>query len=189
MGDALKKNHRYSVEEYEALTRHAGEGERYEYADGQLVVKDEYTTDEHNLILLNIYRLLYAHFHPKGCKVFTENVRLAIDAHNQFRLPDVMVTCSPRDHASGDAKRDPLLLVEVLSASSSFVDLVDKVKAYKTIPALQAYLIVKPDKVWVRVYQRDAQGGWNETEYERKTEIIRLQDLHIPLQEVYLGSP
>ncbi len=101
MGDALKKNHRYSLEEYEALALNTREGERYEYVDGQLVVKDEYTTDEHNLVLLNIYRLLHTHFSPKGCKVFTENVRLALDAQNQFRLPDIMVTCSQRDKTTG----------------------------------------------------------------------------------------
>ncbi len=185
MGDALRRDHHYSVADYEALVLNAREGERYEYADGQLVVKDKYTTDEHNLVLLNIYRLLHAHFSPGGCKVFTENVRLSIQAQNQFRLPDVMVTCPERDKTSGDAKRDPLLLVEVLSASSAFIDLVDKVKAYKTIPALQAYLVVKPDKVWVRVYERKAKGEWTEHEYETESDIITLQDLSLRLQEVY----
>jgi Uma2 family endonuclease len=136
------------------------------------VVKDEYTSDEHNLVLLNVYRLLHAQLGPKGCKVFTENVRLSIDAPTQFRLPDVMVTCSERDKTPGDAKRDPLLLVEALSASSAFVDLMDKVKAYKTIPSLRAYLIVKPDKVWVRAYQRDGDGAWTEQEYESASDVL-----------------
>jgi Uma2 family endonuclease len=185
MGDALTQNQRYSVEAYEALAANAGEGQRYEYADGQLVVKDEYTSDEHNLVLLNVYRLLHAHFGPKGCKVFTENVRLAIDASTQFRLPDVMVTCSERDKTPGEAKRDPLLLVEVLSASSAFVDLVDKVKAYKTLPGLRAYLIVKPDKVWVRAYVRDGNGAWTEREYESASDVIALVELSLPLRDVY----
>jgi Uma2 family endonuclease len=77
------------------------------------------------------------------------------------------------------------VLVEVLSASSSFIDLVDKVKAYKRIPTLQAYLIVKPDKVWVRLYEREGQGGWAERECENEKEVITLQDLSLPLQEVY----
>jgi Uma2 family endonuclease len=185
MGNALKGNQRYSVEAYEALAANAGEGERYEYADGQLVVKDEYTSDEHNLVLLNVYRLLHAHFGGRGCKVFTENVRLAIDAHTQFRLPDVMVTPSERDKTPGEAKRDPLLLVEVLSASSAFVDLVDKAKAYKTIPGLRAYLIVKPDKVWVRAYVRDDAGTWTEREYESAGDVLSLGEVSLPLREVY----
>ncbi len=121
----------------------------------------------------------------KGCKVFTENVRLAIDEHTQFRLPDVMVTPSERDKTPGDAKRDPLLLVEVLSASSAFVDLVDKAKAYKTIPGLRAYLIVKPDKVWVRAYVRNEAGAWTEREYESAGDVIALGELSLPLREVY----
>jgi Uma2 family endonuclease len=73
----------------------------------------------------------------------------------------------------------------VLSPSSAFVDLVDKVKAYKTLPSLQAYLIVKPDQVWARVYERDTTGGWSEREYEAESEAITIRDVSLPLREVY----
>jgi Uma2 family endonuclease len=77
------------------------------------------------------------------------------------------------------------LLVEVLSASSAFVDLVDKAKAYKTIPGLRAYLIVKPDKVWVRAYVRDGAGAWTEREYESASDVLSLGEVSLPLREVY----
>ncbi len=108
-----------------------------------------------------------------------------ITESNQFRLPDIMVTCSERDKTPGDAKREPLLLVEVLSPSSAFVDLVDKVKAYKTLPSLQAYLIVNPDQVWARGYERDAAGGWPERKYEAESETIIIRDVLLTLREVY----
>jgi hypothetical protein len=87
MGDALSQNQRYSVEAYEALAANAGEGERYEYADGQLVVKDEYTSDEHNLVLLNVYRLLHAQFGPKGCKCLPKTCAWLLMNIRSFACP------------------------------------------------------------------------------------------------------
>jgi Uma2 family endonuclease len=159
MGDAQKKNHYYTIEEYEALVRNAKEGERFEYANGQIIVMDEYTTKSHNRVVGNMYRLLINHYEPKGCSVYTENVRLKIENENTYRLPDVMVTCSERDALSEDIAQEPVLLVEVLS-TNAFTDLVEKVHLYKKIAALQAYIIINPAIVWVRVYQRGENGNW-----------------------------
>jgi hypothetical protein len=48
MEDVPVKRHFYSVTEYEALVRDAKEGERYEYADGEIIRGEDYTTDWHN---------------------------------------------------------------------------------------------------------------------------------------------
>ena len=97
MGDALLTKTFYSVEEYKALTRDSGEGERYEYADGQIIRCEEYTTGTLNQIVINCCHVLSDHFYPKGCRVYTKNVRLVIGDDEEYRLPDVMVTCSERD--------------------------------------------------------------------------------------------
>lgn len=190
MGDAQKNNHYYSVEEYEAIVKNSKEGERYEYCDGEIIpFRDEYTTDDHNQIIQNTADSLKGHFYPQGCRVYTENVRLIVEEHTQFRLPDVMVTCSNRDKESKDAKRDPIIIVEVLSPSTSFTDLVEKVEAYKCIASLQAYLIINPAKVWVRIYQRDAQGQWQqEADLESINQTIAIPSLQlsIPVAKLYL---
>jgi hypothetical protein len=55
----------------------------------------------------------------------------------------------------------------------------------KTLPSLQAYLIVKPDQVWARGYERDAAGGWPERKYEAESETIMIRDVLLTLREVY----
>jgi Uma2 family endonuclease len=79
--------------------------------------------------------------------VYTENVRLVIGNQDEFRLPDVLVTCSDRDKADNMSKRDPVLLVEVLSPATALQDLGSKLDAYREIPSLQAYLIINPAEV------------------------------------------
>ncbi len=156
MGDALlKNNHRYSVAEYEAIAQNAKPGERYEYVNGQLIpFTDEYTTNQHNQVVLNAYRLLSDHFYPKGCRVFTENVRLMIN-NEEYRLPDVVATCSEGDKNAKEGVREPIVLVEVLSPSTAMQDLAVKADSYRKINSLQAYFIVNPGEVWVRLYERD----------------------------------
>jgi Uma2 family endonuclease len=188
MGDALKRKHFYSLEEYEKIVANAREGERYEYADGEIIVLDEYTTDNHNQVVLNTATLLAAHYYPKACRVYTENVRLAIEQEKNYRQPDVMVTCSERDRNSRDAKRDPVILVEVLSPATSFTDLVEKVKLYQKIPTLAVYMIINPAKVWVGVYENISGQGFSPiVEYDTIDSRIELSaiGLTIPVESLY----
>jgi Uma2 family endonuclease len=63
-----------------------------------------------------------------------------------------------------------------------------KLDAYRRIDSLQAYLIVNPKEVWVRVYHRDAAGHWPPDEvYARIDDAIALDGLglSLPLREVY----
>jgi len=182
MGDALLKKTFYSVAEYEALVRDAGEGERYEYADGQIIRCEEYTTGTHNQIIINCCRLLADHFYPKGCRVYTENVRLVIGEDEEYRLPDVMVTCSERDKSDNTGKRDPVMLVEVLSPGTALQDLGSKLDSYRKIESLQAYLIVNPGEVWVRVYRRDNAGHWPPDQvYASLQDSVQLDNLGVTL--------
>jgi Uma2 family endonuclease len=111
-----------------------------------------------------------------------------IGEEEQFRLPDVMVTCSERDKADPLTKRDPIILIEVLSPGTAMQDFGGKLDAYRRIDSLQAYLIVNPAEVWVRVYHRDAAGHWPPDQvYARLEDTIQLDapGLALPLREVY----
>lgn len=188
MGDALKKGQPYSIEEYENLLARSKPGERYEYANGEIIVLDEYTTAAHNQIVLNAASICMEHFYPRGCRVFTENVRLIIESEKNHRLPDVMVTCSDRDKHSIDAMHEPALLVEVLSTSTQREDTGKKLDAYLTIASLQAYIIVDPIEVWIRVYER-IDGKWGmQPLYTSITSQIYIKSLELsfPLSRIYL---
>jgi Uma2 family endonuclease len=188
MGDALRKKQFYSVEEYEQIVRVAKPGERFEYAEGQIIVMDEYTSNAHATVVSNASFLLQSHFRPNGCRVYTENARLVIEGFGSHRLPDVMVTCSERDKQSEDMNQDPILLVEVLS-NNVFSDLGDKVREYKSIETLKAYMIVNPKKVWVRVYERAGNGDFlPEKDYTNLSDSILLPSsgLTLPLSSLYL---
>jgi Uma2 family endonuclease len=189
MGDALLKTKtHYTLEEYEKLVRNAREGECYEYYNGVIVSMTEYRTLPHNQIVQNAADVLKAYFYPKGCRVYTENVRLVVKKGTEYRLLDVIATHSERDGLSRNEKRNPVVLVEVLSPATVFQDLGLKADSYRKIVSLQAYLIVNPQEVWVRVYERNAGGDWlPDWSYTSRSETFTLTNLNllVPLAELY----
>lgn len=140
MGDALLKRHHFTVAEYEALEA-AEEGVRYEFMDG-LVYAMFGAGAVHNQIVQNAAFHLRSHFRPRGCRVFTETVKLAAATGRRYVYPDVMVSCSERHRAANQMVQDPVLIIEVLSESTEGRDLRKKLDVYQAIPSLQAYVMV-----------------------------------------------
>ena len=157
MGYALEKQSPLSYAEYQALESTATE-QRYEYLDG-IVVSMAGGTDVHNQIVGNAAYALRNFYRPRGCRVLTETVKLELLEERRYVYPDVMVTFSDRDKDSHRLKREPVLIIEVLSSTEK-KDLKDKVEYYQNIPSLRAYLLVEQTEYWVRVYERDEEEKW-----------------------------
>jgi Uma2 family endonuclease len=157
VGHALHTQQKLTYAEYETLERQA-EDIRYEFADGEVRAMSG-ASIAHNQIVQNLGLLLRRDFRPKGCRVYTETVKLQTEAFRRYFYPDVMLTCSEADQQARQLVREPVLLVEVLSGSTEKHDLGKKVDYYQKIHTLKAYLIVAQDEYWVRVYERP-DGEW-----------------------------
>lgn len=168
MGKALETT-KHTLEEY----LNGPEAGRFEYYKGNIITCEEYTSINHNQIVLNVADALKAHFYPKGCRVYTQNIRLKVAEGEEYRLPDVMATCA--GPTSGFEITEPVVLVEVLSPSTAMTDLAVKADSYRKIQSLQAYLIINPNEIWVRVYERDKKGGWlTDVSYQQLSDTIQL---------------
>jgi Uma2 family endonuclease len=187
MGDPLYKHVYLSLREYEALEGAAEEGVRYEFIDGMVYAMSGGTVSHHQIIQ-NALLSLVAHYRPRGCRVFTETVKLAVAAGKRYVYPDVMVTCSERDKGDDRVMREPVLIVEVLSDTTENRDLKEKVDIYQEINTLQAYVIVDQYTCWLRVYERDAAGAWRSHRLLNQPDAalqLSTLDWHISLAELY----
>ena len=72
--------------------------------------------------------------------------------------PDVLVYCGPRVPRGMQEVPSPLILVEVLSPSTRRRDHGVKLEGYFTLPSLQHYLIVDPDRFLLIHHRRGAAG-------------------------------
>jgi Uma2 family endonuclease len=71
-----------------------------------------------------------------------------------------MLSCEPRDHAAVQFIEQPTLIVGVLSESTAAFDRGDKFAAYRTLPALQEYVLVDIPARRLESFRRIADSDW-----------------------------
>jgi Uma2 family endonuclease len=86
---------------------------------------------DHNLIVTNLVALLKPLARAKGCRVYSETVKLKL-SEDTFYYPDVMVVCGPKAHPLYETA--PCLVVEVLSPSTEAQDRREKLARYLRLP-------------------------------------------------------
>ena len=184
MEQAQSAPRRYTPAEYFALEEHSEE--HHEYYDGEVLALAG-GTKTHNLITQNITLHLRAGLRGKGCQVFMEDVRLAIRHDFHYTYPDVVVSCDPADRLDPVLVRQPVLIVEVLSPSTSDYDRGRKFKQYKQLASLRHYILVSQTAWVLEWFRRDEADQWIYTVFSDPTDVLKIPDLgiHLPLAAAY----
>ncbi|MCW5610218.1 MAG: Uma2 family endonuclease [Rubrivivax sp.] len=116
--------------------------------------------EAHVTATMNVGMALRQHLKGSPCRTFTTDMKLRVDAADAFFYPDVFVTCSAADAADPLIKREPVLVVEVLSPSTAAYDRGEKFAAYRQLPGLQEYLLVDPAARRCDLYRKGADSLW-----------------------------
>jgi Uma2 family endonuclease len=99
-----------------------------------------------------------------ACEVFVSGPKVQIDANTAFE-PDVVVTCA--NVPDGLLVPEPLIIVEVLSATTRDRDFTIKLAGYAALPSVAHYLLVETQRRLIVHHHRA--GG----EQEFRTSIVR----------------
>ena len=155
----MEKPKRISFEEYERMESLSDE--RLEYYDG-VVVHMESPSMQHELIVTNVGDVLAASVREMGCRKFTNATVMTPGRPHGFK-PDLAISCDaidlgPGEHQRACRLRSPSMIVEVLSRSTSTVDLGDKLLEYSRLASLALYLVIDSRRRWSVYYERDAGG-------------------------------
>ena len=156
LSDAMPSQGCWSDEHYLWLTDHTRR--LVEFTDGRVEVLPM-PTERHQIILLFLYRLLYAHVHeaPHEGVVVTSGLRMRV-REGKFREPDLLLL---RDRT--DSRRQDRfwlgadLVVEIVSPDDPSRDLVVKRADYAEA-AIPEYWIVDPRAETVTVLGLTADG-------------------------------
>jgi Uma2 family endonuclease len=114
-----------------------GSGRRFELVDGELRPMSP-GRPIHGTIQSALNALIFYHLATAGspCRIVIEpGVITAWHAHDNMRVPDLGITCTP-DAPEHRALPDPLVLIEILSPSNA-VDTWDNVWAYTTVASVR----------------------------------------------------
>lgn len=163
---------------------------RYEYFDGE-VIEMSGGSPEHSLLGSRIGFLLNRELMPKGCLVYSSEVKIKVPTMLPYRYGDVSALCGqPIYELFGKQKllANPNLIIEVLSPSTEKYDRVSKLKAYKSIESLREYMLVWQDRKLVMLFTKHNEKFWFQSEYAGG-ETLKLESLECELgvDEIYQG--
>jgi hypothetical protein len=117
----------------------------------------------HAAIQRNLIGLLYNCLRGHRCQAFGSELK--IQTGYSIRYPDAFVVCSPATPGAL-VVTDPVIVFEILSESTSYIDRIDKNREYRGTSSIQRYVILEQTKpaatvtcpVWGRLGGRDR--GW-----------------------------
>ena len=156
VGYALEKR-RMTADEF--LAWDADQTVRHEFVRGEVFAMAG-GEDRHYSVALNLAVALHQHLRGSPCRVYGSDVKLRVEAADCFYYPDLMVTCSAADAADRLVKREPVLVVEVLSPSTAAFDRGEKFAAYRQLPSLAEFLLVDIDARRCELFRKGADGLW-----------------------------
>ncbi|MGF1514102.1 MAG: Uma2 family endonuclease [Elainellaceae cyanobacterium] len=176
----------YTAEEY--LAQEVLSKTRSEYRSGEIVPMTG-GTPEHNEINSILNAILRFSLKGQPYSIFIADQRLWIPDRDLYTSPDTMVTLRPPELKPGrkDTVINPILVAEVLSASTRAYDRDEKFSAYRTVPSLQEYLLIDQYKPCIEQYVKQAQGKWLFAEYRGLERQLRLSSVAVdlPLADLY----
>src|SRR6202044_576777 len=89
------------------------------------------------------------------CRVFPDGMTVRIAARTAFE-PDALVVCPPPTNLDTMEIPNPVIVVEVLSPSTAADDHGLKLDGYFSLPSVEHYLILDPDRRVVIHHKREA---------------------------------
>jgi Uma2 family endonuclease len=88
------------------------------------------------------------------CHMLPDGMTVRVDEHTAHE-PDALVYCGEKLSNSSVEVPNPVIVVEVLSPSTRYIDASAKLAGYFSRPSVQHYLIVDPDKPLVVHHRRE----------------------------------
>ena len=165
---------------------------KHEYLAGQIVAMGE-ASDRHGLIAGALHAALLPAARRKACQLFIADMKVRVDHEGEsyFYYPDLLLSCQPDDKESAYYRRHPCLLVEVLSPSTERIDTREKLFAYRLLPSLREYLLLRQDRGQADLYQWSDEGRWQHHVLGQPDDALALRclDAAVSLRDVYADVP
>lgn len=175
-----------TAEDY--LTAEVQSDIRNEYRNGAIIPMTG-GTPAHNELISTLIFLLKSALRKQPYSIFVTDQRLWIPDRNIYTYPDVMVTPRPAELMPNrkDTVMNPIVLVEVLSASTEGYDRGEKFAAYRTIPTVQEYVLIAQDQPLVEQYVKQSESEWlfAETRGLEQGVTLRSVEVEIALADLY----
>jgi len=156
---------------------------RYEF-DGIQTVAMTGGTIEHSEIATNLVEVLRRRLRGTPCRAFRGDLKVLVAG--RARYPDATVTCTPVPRGT-DVIPEPVIVFEVLSASTASTDRIEKNEDYRSTPSIQRYVMLEQTRQAATVFSR-AGDDWV-GHVLIGSAILALPEIgvELPLADLYAG--
>ncbi|MBF0259270.1 MAG: Uma2 family endonuclease [Desulfamplus sp.] len=161
-----------SVQDY--LDWEMEQQEKHEFFHGEVFAMAG-ASRRHVTVSGNVFSSLDQALEGGNCRVYMADMKLQAAPDSVYFYPDLFVTCDAADHLEDYAMNSPIVVVEVLSASTAAYDRGEKFAVYRKIPSLQEFVLIDPERKTIELFRRTPSDLWE------------LHDI-IPEQPLYLNS-
>ena len=169
----------------EFLAMDFGTDKRFELEDGVIVMMAG-GTEPHAWVQGNILFWLKGALRGTGCRPYGPDMAVQVDETN-IRYPDISIYCDqpPREELTEARKlKDPVVIIEVLSPSTTTLDQGTKLEQYRQLPSVRTIAFVDPINEMTRTIERKSRGWLDYIFGTRGIEIPSL-NLTIPHAEIF----
>lgn len=180
---------RYTVDEY--IAHEIATDSRFDYIDGEIFAMTG-GTEQHSLIISNCIITLGQNIRGKDCRIYSSDMRVQI-SKSKFVYPDFSIVCGESIFADENRTMltNPLVVAEVLSKSSADYDRGTKGDFYRSLPSVQAYLLLDQYRHYAQLYTRYGEKNdsstWLLRDFHGLNAMIPLDiiDAQIALSDLY----
>jgi Uma2 family endonuclease len=179
MAQAIKKERRYSVEDYQGWP----DDEKWEIIDGVAYDMSPAPRVKHQNIVGNFYVNLKTH--PENrCYTGIAPTDVVLDDYNVVQ-PDVFIVCDGGKITEDNIQGAPDLIVEVVSPGTEVKDRREKKRLYER-SGVKEYLIVFPEREYVERYVLE-ESKYGSPEIFNWDERLRLSifPIEVKLEEIF----
>jgi Uma2 family endonuclease len=158
MPTALRRPEPVTVEAFDRFVEAQADTTLFELVEGVIVMMTN-PTETHEQIAANIGAPLKLAMDARGCRTYQGGMRVqhSDDPRDTDKTrPDVVVRCGAL--GTRNYITDPLVVIEVLSASTIDIDRGPKLDFYKSLPTVRHAALAYQDQVRVEHYRRGEQG-------------------------------
>ncbi|MBF0469304.1 MAG: Uma2 family endonuclease [Desulfamplus sp.] len=162
---------------------------KHEYHDGEIFAMVGASLN-HNRISINLVSELRNRLKGSSCDIFSNDMRVKVQAINKYTYPDVVIVCGQIDleKKSGmETLLNPVVIIEVLSDSTEAYDRGTKFQHYRIVPSLQEYILVSQHCCLAEKYVRNETGGWRYFSYENMEDVMTIESVRckLVLSDIY----
>ena len=186
----IQENERFNYARYRTWP----EGERWELIDGEAYAMSPAPNRRHQDVISSLGLELLNFFKGKPCKVYFSPFDVVLpragqsdDESENVVQPDLLVICDPKKLTDAGCTGAPDFTVEILSPSTSFKDMDQKLRLYERT-GVQEYWIVNPANKTLMVYRQRTSGTFGKPELYSQDDVVEagiFPGLKVSLPEIF----